>query len=58
MDVGENSVIYVGLIPGSNKTDEICRKIMVMGMMQRGFTVYLCILEVKEVVYFLLPCTI
>jgi hypothetical protein len=31
----KNSVIYMGLIPGPNKTDEICRKTMVMGMMHR-----------------------
>jgi hypothetical protein len=33
MVAGKNSVIYVGLIPGPNKTNESCGKMMVMGMM-------------------------
>jgi hypothetical protein len=37
--VGKNSVIYMGLILGPNKTDEICGKIMVTGMMYQGSNV-------------------
>jgi hypothetical protein len=33
MEAGRNSVIYMGLIPGPNKTDEICGKTMVTGTM-------------------------
>jgi hypothetical protein len=39
MEVGKNSVIYVRLIPGPNKTGEICGKMMVTGTMHRGSTV-------------------
>jgi hypothetical protein len=55
MEVGKNSVIYMGLIPGPNKTDEICGKSMVMGTMHWGSTVLHseCFLS-KSLVYRLL----
>jgi hypothetical protein len=31
--VGKSSAIYMGLIPGPSKTDEICGKMKIMGMM-------------------------
>jgi hypothetical protein len=40
MEAGRNSVIYMGLILGPNKTDEICGKTMVTGTMHRGSAVY------------------
>jgi hypothetical protein len=40
MEAGKNSVIYMGLVPGPNKADNICGKTKVMGMMQRRSTVY------------------
>jgi hypothetical protein len=39
MEVGKNNVIYMGLISGPNKTDEICGKTMVTGTMHQGSTV-------------------
>jgi hypothetical protein len=39
MEAGKNSVIYVGLVPGPNKADNICGKTKVTGTMQRGSTV-------------------
>jgi hypothetical protein len=39
MEAGKNSVIYMGLVPGSNKADNICWKTEVMGKMQQGSTV-------------------
>jgi hypothetical protein len=39
MEAGKNSVIYIGLMPGPNKTDEICGKMIVTGTMQQGSTV-------------------
>jgi hypothetical protein len=41
MEAGKNSVIYIGLILGPNKTDEICGKTMVTGTMHGGSTVQL-----------------
>jgi hypothetical protein len=41
MEAEKNSVIYMGLIPGPNKRNEICGKTMVTGTMNRGSTVYL-----------------
>jgi hypothetical protein len=41
--VGQNSVIYMGLILGPNKTDKICGKTMVTGTMHRGSTVVITI---------------
>jgi hypothetical protein len=38
MEAGKISVIYMGLIPGPNKTDEICGKTMATGTMHRGST--------------------
>jgi hypothetical protein len=38
--VGKNSVIYMGLVPGLNKADNICGKTKVTGMMQLGSTVF------------------
>jgi hypothetical protein len=40
MKAGKNSVIYMGLVPGPNKADNICEKTKVMGTKQRGSTVY------------------
>jgi hypothetical protein len=40
MELGKNSVTYMGLVLGTNKADNICGKIKVMGTMQRGSTVY------------------
>jgi hypothetical protein len=41
MEAGKNSVIYMGLVPGPNKADNICGKTKkVMGTMQRGSTVF------------------
>jgi hypothetical protein len=40
MEAGKNSVIYMGLVPGPNKADNICGKTTVTGTMQRGSTVY------------------
>jgi hypothetical protein len=31
MEAGKNSVIYMGLISGPNKTDDTCGKMTVMG---------------------------
>jgi hypothetical protein len=39
MEAGKNIVMYMGLIPGPKKTDEICGKTMVTGTMHRGSTV-------------------
>jgi hypothetical protein len=39
METGKNSVIYVGLILGPNKTHQFCRKTIITGTMHRGFTV-------------------
>jgi hypothetical protein len=33
MEAGKDSVVYMGLIPGPNKTGEICGKMMVTGTM-------------------------
>jgi hypothetical protein len=41
MEAGKTGVIYVGLIPGPNKIDEICGKTMVTGTMHQGSTVYI-----------------
>jgi hypothetical protein len=40
MEVGKNSVIYMGLVPGPNEADNICGEMKVTGTMQRGATVY------------------
>ena len=40
MEAGRNSVIYMRLVPGPNKADNICGKTQVTGTMQRGSTVY------------------
>jgi hypothetical protein len=40
IEVGKNSVIYMGLIPGPNKADNLCGKMTVTGRMHRGSTVY------------------
>jgi hypothetical protein len=45
--VGKNSVIYMGLNLGPNKTDEICVKMKVTGTMHCGFTVYTHILQIQ-----------
>jgi hypothetical protein len=37
---GKSSVIYMELVPGPNKADNICGKMKVTGTMQRGSTVY------------------
>jgi hypothetical protein len=42
MEAGKNSVIYMGIVLGPNKADNICAKTKVMGMMQRGSTVFIC----------------
>jgi hypothetical protein len=39
MEAGKNSVIYMGLVQGPNKADNICGKLKVTGTMQRGSTV-------------------
>jgi hypothetical protein len=39
MEAEKNSVIYMGLISGPNKADDTCGPTMVMGTMDRGFTV-------------------
>jgi hypothetical protein len=39
MEVGKNSVIYMGLISGPNKADDTCGRTTVTGTMDRGFTV-------------------
>jgi hypothetical protein len=39
MEAGKNSVIYMGLVPGPNKEDDIVGKTKVTGIMQRGSTV-------------------
>jgi hypothetical protein len=39
MEAGKNSVIYMGLVPGPNKADNVCGKMKVTGMMQQGSTV-------------------
>jgi hypothetical protein len=39
MEAGKNSVIYMGLIPGPNKADDLCGKTTVTGTMHRGSTV-------------------
>jgi hypothetical protein len=41
MEAGKNSVIYMGLVPGPNKADNICGKMKVMVTMQRGSTVFI-----------------
>jgi hypothetical protein len=41
MEAGKNGVIYMGLVPGPNKADSICRKTKVTGTMQRGSAVYI-----------------
>jgi hypothetical protein len=45
----ENSVIYMGLISGPNKADDICGKTTVTGTMDRGFTVYTEEKKIKEI---------
>jgi hypothetical protein len=40
MEAGKISVIYMGLVPGPNKADNICGKMKVMGTMQRSSTVF------------------
>ena len=40
MEEGKNSVIYMGLVLGPNKADNIFGKTNVMGRVQRGSTVY------------------
>jgi hypothetical protein len=40
MEVGKSSVIYMGLVPGPNKADNICGKMKVTGTMQGGSTVF------------------
>jgi hypothetical protein len=42
MEAGKNSVIYMGLVPGPNKAENICGKTNVTGTMQRVSTVYVC----------------
>jgi hypothetical protein len=39
MEAEKNIVVYMELIPGPNKTDEICGKTMVTGTMHQGSTV-------------------
>jgi hypothetical protein len=34
MEEGKKSVIYMGLVPGPNKADNICGKTKVTGIMQ------------------------
>jgi hypothetical protein len=41
MEVGKNSVIYLGPVLGPNKADNICGKTKVTGTLQRGSTVIL-----------------
>jgi hypothetical protein len=41
MEAGKNSVVYMGIIPGPNKADDICGKTKVTGTMQQGSTVLL-----------------
>jgi hypothetical protein len=41
MEAEESSVIYIGLVLGPNKADDICGKTKVTGTMQRGSTVLL-----------------
>jgi hypothetical protein len=45
MEAGKNSVIYMGLVPGPNKADNICGKTKVTGTMLRGFTVFRYLLD-------------
>ena len=40
---GKNNVIYMGLVPGPNKPDNICGKTKVTGTMQRDSTLYIYI---------------
>jgi hypothetical protein len=40
MEVGKNNVVYMGLVPGPNKADNICGKTKVTGKMQWGSTVH------------------
>jgi hypothetical protein len=47
VEAGKNGVVYMGLVPGPNKADNICGKTKVMGMMQRGSTVYTVKLPLK-----------
>jgi hypothetical protein len=39
MEAEKNSVICMRLLPGPNKTDEMCGKTMLTGTMHRGSTV-------------------
>jgi hypothetical protein len=39
MEAGKNSVIYMGLISGPNKSDDTCGPTTITGKMDRGFTV-------------------
>jgi hypothetical protein len=39
MEVGKNSVIYMGPLPGPNTANDICGKTTVTGTMQQGSTV-------------------
>jgi hypothetical protein len=43
MEAGKNSVIYMGLVPGRNKADNMGGKKNAMGTMQRGSTVFILI---------------
>jgi hypothetical protein len=38
MESGKSSVIYMWLVPGPNKADNMCGKTKVTGAMQRGST--------------------
>jgi hypothetical protein len=39
MEARKNSVIYMGLIPGPNKAEDLCGNTTVTGTMHRGSTV-------------------
>jgi hypothetical protein len=51
MEAGKNSVIYMGLVLGPNKADNICRKTKVTGTMQQGSTVLLLLIGTFFVSY-------
>jgi hypothetical protein len=41
MEAGKNSVIYMGLILGPNKADDLCGKMTVTGTMHRRSIVFM-----------------
>jgi hypothetical protein len=55
MEAGKNSVIYMGLISGPNKADNTCGRTTVTGTMDRGFTVVLFYICIKQNAYNLKP---